>query len=143
MLIKIFSIFSQSAAKFCIPQAMAIATQEQLRVQVQAARDQMQAQMEASSAHYDTQLASANAQLLYLSQALEGMRSEQERLRRDSEAAFNSLEQRNRERTAGTREVSFVSMRSFEGGKFTGGKPENFKAWAKRVRIFCNDKLQV
>ena len=34
--------------------------------------------------------------------------------------------------------MSFVSMKSFEGGKFAGGKSENFKAWAKRVRIFCN-----
>ena len=98
----------------------------------------MQARMESSSAHHDTQLTSANAQILYLSQALEGMKSEQDRLRRDSEAAFNNLEQRNRERTAGTREVSFVNIKSFEGGKFTGGKSENFKAWAKRVRIFCN-----
>ena len=115
-------------------------TQEQLHSQVQAARDQMQAQMHAASAHSDTQLASANAQILYFSQMLESVRADQERLRRESEAAFNSFESRTQGRTAGTREreICFVNMKSFEGWKFAGGKAESFQAWAKRVRIFCD-----
>ena len=127
------------AAEF-YPQAMTAVTQEQVQLQVQAARDQMQAQMQAASAHSDTQLASANAQILYLSQMLESVRADQERLRRESEAAFNSFESRSQGRTGGTREreVSFVNMKSFEGGRFAGGKAESFQAWAKRVRIYCD-----
>ena len=71
---------------------MTAVTQEQLHSQVQAARDQMQARMQAASAHSDTQLASANAQILYFSQMLESVRADHERLRRESEAAFNSFE---------------------------------------------------
>ena len=112
---------------------MSAVTQQQMVEQVQAARDQMQAQMQASSAHSDTQLASANAQILYLSQTLESVRADQERLRRESEAAFNSFEARTQGRTGGT-----VNMKSFEGGRFAGGKAESFQAWAKRVRIYCN-----
>ena len=119
---------------------MTAVTQEQLHSQVQAARDQMQARMQAASAHSDTQLASANAQILYFSQMLESVRADQERLRRESEAAFNSFESRTQGRTAGTREreICFVNMKSFEGWKFAGGKAESFQAWAKRVRIFCD-----
>ena len=97
-------------------------------------------QMQAASAHSDTQLATANAQILYLIQMLESVRADQERLRRESEAAFNSFESRTQGRTGGTREreVSFVNMKSFEGGRFAGGKAESFQAWAKRVRIYCN-----
>ena len=109
---------------------MSTVTQQQL--------DHMQAQMQATSVHHEAQLAGANAQILHLSQMLDAMRVEQDRLRQDSQTAFNDLEARSRGRTGGTREVSFVSMKSFEGGKFAGGKSENFKAWAKRVRIFCN-----
>ena len=109
---------------------MSAVTQQQL--------DHMQAQMQATSVHHEAQLAGANAQILHLSQMLDAMRVEQDRLRQDSQTAFNDLEARSRGRTGGTREVSFVSMKSFEGGKFAGGKSENFKSWAKRVRIFCN-----
>ena len=105
---------------------------------MQAARDQIQTQMQATSAYHETQLNGANAKILHVSQMLDAMRAEQDRLRNDSQTAFNDLEARSGGRIAGTREVSFVSMKSFEGGKFAGGKSENFKAWAKRVRIFCN-----
>ena len=80
---------------------MSAVTQQQMVEQVQAARDQMQAQMQASSAHSDTQLASANAQILYFSQMLESVRADQERLRRESEAAFNSFESRTQGAPAG------------------------------------------
>ena len=95
---------------------MSAVTQQQLYDQVQAARDEMQAQMQATSVHHEAQLTGANAQILHLSQMLDAMRADQERLRRDSETAFNDLEARSRGRTAGTREVSFVSTKSFEGG---------------------------
>ena len=113
-------------------------TQQQMVEQIQAAREQLQVQIQATNVHHEAQLAGANAQILHLSQMLDAMRSEQERLRRDSETAYNDLEARSRGRSAGSREVSFVSTKSFEGGKFAGSKAENFKAWAKRVRIFCN-----
>ena len=70
---------------------MSSITQQQLMEQVQAARDQMQVQMQATSAHHEAQLGSANAQIMHLSQLLDTVRADQERLRRDSETAFQEL----------------------------------------------------
>ena len=123
---------------------MTAVTREQLHSHVQAARDQMQAQLQAASAHADTQLASANVQILYLSQMLESMRADQERLRRESEAAFNSFESRTQGRTAGTREreICFVNMKSFEGCKFAGGKAESYPGLGKaRVDLLQRPEL--
>ena len=80
-------------------------TQQQMVEQIQAAREQLQVQIQATNVHHEAQLAGANAQILHLSQMLDAMRSEQERLRRDSEAAYNDLEARSRGRPAGSREV--------------------------------------
>ena len=71
---------------------------------------------------------------------VEAMRADQERLRRESEAAFLELQ-----RTAGQapgqgpkreQRLSFVNQKHFEGCKFSGKKDENYNAWAKRVRIY-------
>ena len=105
--------------------------------------DHMQAQMQAMSAHHEGLIAGANAQIAALSQMVDGMRLDQERLRRDSETAFVELQ-----RTAGLAgqapkppyRLSFVNQKHFEGGKFSGKKDENYKAWAKRVRIYCNSQ---
>ena len=67
-------------------------TQQQLIDQVQAARDQMQAQMQATGAYHEQQLNGANQQIAQLSQLLDTVRTDQERLRRDSAAAFLELQ---------------------------------------------------
>ena len=87
------------------------------------------------------QLVAANAQIMALGQMVEAMRTDQERLRRDSEAAFVELQ-----RSAGLAgqapkppsRLSFVNQKHYEGGKFTGKKDENYKAWAKRVRVYVS-----
>ena len=62
-------------------------TQQQMVEQTQATREQLQVQIQATNVHHEAQLAGANAQIVQLSQMLDAMRLEQERLRRDSEAA--------------------------------------------------------
>ena len=69
------------------------------------------------------QLTTANGQIIALGQMVEAMRADQERLRRESEAAFLELQ-----RTAGQapgqgprreQRLSFVNQKHFEGGKFS------------------------
>ena len=117
-------------------------TQQQLIDQVQAARDQMQAQMQATGAYHEQQLNGANQQIAQLSQLLDTVRTDQERLRRDSEAAFLELQRNSGQGPRPEREhrITFVSQKHYEGGKFLGSKAENFKSWARRVRIFCNSQ---
>ena len=100
-----------------------------MQLQVQAARDQMQTQMQAASAHSAAQLASANAQILYFSQMLEAVRADQERLRRESEAAFTSFESRTQGRTGGMckREVSLVNMKVSKEEDSQAARPRAFK----------------
>ena len=71
------------------------------------------------------QLATANAQIMALGQMVESMRADQDRLRRESEAAFVELQ-----RTAGLagqapgqgpkreQRISFVNQKHYEGSKF-------------------------
>ena len=98
--------------------------------------DQAQAQMQ-------QQLVAANTQILQLAQMVETLRNDQERLRRESEAAYSDL-QRNMGQAGQSpkreHRLSFVNQKHYEGGKFLGGKNENFKVWAKRVRIYCNSQ---
>ena len=95
-------------------------TQQQLIDQVQAARDQMQAQMQATGAYHEAQLNGANAQIIHLSQLLDAVRADQERLRRESEAAFQELQRNSGQGPKPEREhrITFVSQKHYEGGKF-------------------------
>ena len=95
--------------------------------------DQAQAQMQ-------SQLTSANAQILALAQMLEAVRADQERLRRESEAAYTDLQRNVGQGPRREQRLSFVNQKQYEGGKFLGNKNENFKVWAKRVRIYCNSQ---
>ena len=36
------------------------------------------------------------------------------------------------------KEFCFVNTKTFEGGKFSGAKTKNYKAWAKRAKVFCS-----
>ena len=38
------------------------------------------------------------------------------------------------------KEVSFINVKVFEGGKFNGGSKESLKTWAKKIRIFLNSQ---
>ena len=96
---------------------MSTVTQQQLQEQVQAAREQLMVQMQAISSHYDSQLAGANAQVASLSQMVDTMRTDQERLRRDSEAAFLELQRNSGQGPRPEREhrLTFVSQKHYEG----------------------------
>ena len=38
------------------------------------------------------------------------------------------------------KEVSFINVKVFEGGKFNGGSKESLKTWAKKIKIFLNSQ---
>ena len=98
------------------------------------------ATMEQAQSQMQEQLVAANAQIMALGQMVEAMRADQERLRRDSEAAFVELQRSAGQSPKPPTRLSFVNQKHYEGGKFMGKKDENYKTWAKRVRIYCNSQ---
>ena len=38
------------------------------------------------------------------------------------------------------KEIFFVNVKVFEGGKFSGGTKEPLKTWAKKIKIFLNSQ---
>ena len=93
------------------------------------------ATVEQSITVLNMQLIEANTQIEYLSKALDQLRNE-------SVAAV--LELRRQQAASGAtastkpKNVQFVNTKTFEGGKFSGGVKESFKAWAKKIKIFLN-----
>ena len=103
--------------------------------------DQSQGQMQAQAAanahaQMQVQLTSANAQILALAQMLEAVRADQERLRRESEAAYTDLQRNVGQGPRREQRLSFVNQKHYEGGKFLGNKNENFKVWGPREFAF-------
>ena len=88
-----------------------------------------------ANAQMQAQLTSANAQILALAPMVEAVRADQERQRRESEVAYTDLQRTFGQGPRREPRLSFVNQKYCEGGKFLGNKAENFKAWAKRVRI--------
>ena len=92
------------------------------------------------------QLASAQEQVATLSIAIDSVRAEASNAVRELREGL-AAEQRRTESlqspiTAGGRSEpkgwNLVSSKEFAGGRFTGARGENFKAWSKLVRIYCN-----
>ena len=42
--------------------------------------------------------------------------------------------------TRKTKDIAFVNVKFFEGGKFSGATKEFLKSWAKKVKIFMNSQ---
>ena len=96
------------------------------------------ATVEQSITVLNMQLSEANTQIEYLSKALDQLRTE-------SVAAVLELRRQQAASTASgaptsmtPKNVQFVNTKTFEGGKFSGGIKESFKAWAKKIKIFLN-----
>ena len=92
------------------------------------------------------QLASAQEQVATLSMAIDTVRAEASNAVRELREGL-AAEQRRTESlqsflAAGGRSEpkvwNLVSSKEFAGGRFTGARGENFKAWSKLVRIYCN-----
>ena len=88
-------------------------------------------------------LASSQQQVATLSGAIDSLRAESSNAVAELRALLAAEQQRGQARDAQlldrrTRDVSFVNVKTFDGGQFAGGKSENFRAWAKKVKVFCN-----
>ena len=84
--------------------------QAQVQAQAAAVQDQGQAQA-AANAQMQVQLTSANAQIVALAQMLEAVRADQERLRRDSEAAYTDLQRNLGQGPRREQRLSFVNQK--------------------------------
>ena len=92
--------------------------------------------IEQSITALNLQLGEANAQIAFLSTALDTLRTE-------SVAAVLDLRRQvatNAPASSKPRNVQFINTKTFEGGKFAGGVKESFNAWAKKVKIFLNSQ---
>ena len=93
------------------------------------------------------QLTSAQEQVATLSMAIDSMRAEASNAVRELREGL-AAEQRRTESlqsliAAGVcrgeaKGWNLVSSKEFAGGRFTCARGDNFKAWRKLVRIFCN-----
>ena len=96
----------------------------------------MAVNIEQSITALNLQLGEANAQIAFLSTALDTLRTE-------SVAAVLDLRRQvatNAPASSKPKNVQFINTKTFEGGKFAGGVKESFKAWAKKVKIFLNSQ---
>ena len=86
----------------------------------------------------NAQLVEANSQIGLMAVALDNLRNESggaiQELRRLLAQATpaGGWAQKN------AKEVAFINVKVFEGGKFGGGSKESLKMWAKKIKIFLN-----
>ena len=88
-------------------------------------------------------LRSSQEQVATLSRAVDSVRAEASGAVQELRAALATEQQRVQQlmQNGGDRperQRSLVNTKTFEGGVFIGAKTENFRAWAKKVKIYCN-----
>ena len=92
------------------------------------------------------QLASSEEQAATLSMAIDNVRAEASNAVRELREGL-AAEQRRTESLQSliasvvrceAKNWNLLSSKEFAGGRFTGSRGDNFKAWSKLVRIFCN-----
>ena len=98
------------------------------------ASEQQQQQINA----LNMQITEANAQIGLMASALDTLRNE-------SSGAIQELRRMLAQAspTGGakkSKDIAFVNVKFFEGGKFTGATKESLKTWAKKVNIFLNSQ---
>ena len=92
-------------------------------------------------------LTSSQAQVASLSTAIDSLRAESSNAVTELRALLATEQQRGQAFDArlgherGGREprpVTFVNVKVFDGGVFTGAKTENYRTWSKKAKIYCN-----
>ena len=91
-------------------------------------------------------LTSSQQQVATLSGAIDSLRAESSNAVAELRALLAAEQQRGQAHSAAlqggldrrARDVQFVNVKTFDGGQFAGGKGENFRTWAKKVKVFCN-----
>ena len=80
----------------------------------------------------NVQLKSSQNQVAELSSGIDRVRAEA------SQAVYELKEKIKVLEGKGKKTFNLISSKDFAGGKFGGGKNENFKPWSKKVKVFCN-----
>ena len=93
-------------------------------------------------------LVSSQEQVATLSRAIDSVRAEASNAVADLRNVLAAEQQRGlamaaqleagRGERGGGRPVNFVNIKTFDGGTFAGLKGENFRAWSKKAKIYCN-----
>ena len=93
-------------------------------------------------------LNSSQEQVATLSRAIDSLRAESSNAVADLRNMLAAEQQRGQAMAAqmeagrgdrgGSRPINFVNVKTFDGGHFTGLKGENYRAWSKKAKIYCN-----
>ena len=110
----------------------AMATADQV-LQLDAAAQQMRQRLQ-------LQLDAAAEQMRVLSNAHDVLRQESGNAIMELRRILADEQQRNAQQSGVGKDkaVNFVNSKNSEGGKISGAKSENYKPWAKRVKVYCN-----
>ena len=112
--------------------SIAMATADQV-LQLDAAAQQMRQRLQ-------LQLDAAAEQMRVLSNAHDVLRQESGNAIMELRRILADEQQRNAQQSGVGKDkaVNFVNSKNFDGGKISGAKSENYKPWAKRVKVYCN-----
>ena len=84
------------------------------------------------------QLQEANAQIGLMGNALDALRNESGRAIQELRSMLAQASPAGGRSDKKEREISFISVKVFDGGKFSGSTKESLKAWSKKTKIFLN-----
>ena len=86
------------------------------------------------------QLKEANAQIGLMATALDTLRNESSGAIQDLRRMLAQASPAGGGGHKKDKEISFINVKVFEGGKFNGGTKESLKTWAKKIKIFLNSQ---
>ena len=86
----------------------------------------------------NTQLQESNAQIGLMANALDNLRGESSRAIQELRQMLAQASQGGGQSAKKEKEISFISLKVFDGGKFSGSTKESLKAWSKKTKIFLN-----
>ena len=86
----------------------------------------------------NAQLQESNAQIGLMANALDNLRGESSRAIQELRQMLAQASQGGGQSAKKEKEISFISLKVFDGGKFSGSTKESLKAWSKKTKIFLN-----
>ena len=84
------------------------------------------------------QLQEANAQIGLMGNALDALRNESGRAIQELRSMLAQASPAGGRHDKKEREISFISVKVFDGGRYSGSTKESLKAWSKKTKIFLN-----
>ena len=101
-----------------------------------ASEQQQQQQINA----LNMQIIESNAQIGLMANALDTLRNESGLAIQELRRMLAQASPVGGGGTRKTKDIAFVNVKFFEGGKFSGATKESLKSWAKKVKIFMNSQ---